>query len=68
MIIAKGKGKMREVVNSEEIKAMYTEAINGKKAYSWTGPGSYTTVKAIKDLHANGKLYRPLARAFGLVD
>jgi hypothetical protein len=68
MIVQKGKGKMKVVTNDAEVKKLYEDAVNGKKHFSWTGPGSYTTKESIMKLYEAGKLYRPLARSFGLVD
>ena len=73
-IVKSGKGKidLTEKVDGEvfdrtqEVKELYSEAINGNEAFGWTKPGHYDYA-SIMDAYQENKLYRPLAVSFGLV-
>lgn len=64
-IVKSGKGKMAEC-KGQDIKDLYREAIEGSETFAWAAPGSYDR-DDILSLYDERKLYRPLAKSFGLV-
>jgi hypothetical protein len=65
MAIVTKNGK-QDGKGDQQLKKLYAEAINGTESFSWLAPGHYDK-EAIDEAYANGKLYRPLAKSFGLV-
>lgn len=67
MIRSTGSKSKNSSKGSVELRKLYQQAISDKeKEFGWLGPGSYTTEHLIREV-GNGRLYRPLARSFGLV-
>ena len=60
--IKKGKAK-----GSQELRKLYTDAVNGKEEYSYLAPNSYTESDLVENCKVNKKLFRPLVKSFGLI-
>jgi hypothetical protein len=68
MIKAKSSKSKNSSKGSKELATMYKEAFNSKEVeYGWLAPDSYTTEQLIKACKQDKRLYRPLAKSFGLV-
>ena len=65
MAIVKSKGKQAGKGNAS-LKEMYSQAINGEERFTWLAPAHYE-LSDLQEAYENKKLYRPLAKSFGLV-